>query len=174
MLAAASLRPAGGRAPLGAKPLQGLALPGGGYLVVARGADHALVDAPALASLSALHVLVACSLDEHVMICHAEGWADGRCRWRVAHDGQRSWHDLAVDGTPPPALAAIRDRAAQDQAAEDAGPAEVDFFFDVPLQLAYTLTGFKHDEPPPGIDLAACETLESAATAARPWWRLWG
>jgi hypothetical protein len=60
------------------------------------------------------------------------------------------------------------------QDTEDAGPKEVDFFFEVPLQVAKSLTGFKHDDESPGIDGDSFVVLKSAESASgRRWWQIW-
>lgn len=175
-LALMGLSPSGKRALLASQALQGLALPDGNYLVVARGCEHEIVSDRSLAALSTRSDVIACSLEEHVMCCDCSFWRHGRRLWRVEHDGQQSMRHLESEGELPAAFNDIRNRAEREQDAEDADAHEVDFFFEVPLQLARSLVGFKHDEPAAGIDLGAFETLVPAGEGignVRKWWQVW-
>jgi hypothetical protein len=45
---------------------------------------------------------------------------------------------------------------------------------EVPLQVAKTLTGFKHDEESPGVDGDNFVVLNADARASgRRWWEIW-
>jgi hypothetical protein len=74
-----------------------------------------------------------------------------------------------------PAIYADLLRKAQEaQDAEDADAAEVDFFFEVPLQLAHRIAGFKHDEEIAGINYEAFHVYDSqSGTPGRKWWQVW-
>lgn len=106
--------------------------------------DESEASDPFLASLSAGCEVVCCFLEEHVMVSRAAGWKDGDRLWSVLHDGQEDdVGDLQVVGAPPPELATIEAAARAEQRATPEG---VDFVFDVPVDLAKALTGFRHDE----------------------------
>lgn len=91
---------------------------------------------------------VACSIEEHVMCQEARGYRDGAEVWRVVHDPNRgeSLFHLEVSGAPPPQLDEIRARLETEQKAEGGEDANVDFISDVPLELAKSVCGFKHDD----------------------------
>jgi hypothetical protein len=177
-LALLNLAPTGHRGALASRPLQGLALPSGTYLVAAQGCDNVIISDQSLAALSVAREVVACSIEEHVMASRCEYWTGGRRSWRVGHDGQRTMRHLETDGVLPPSFDALR-RAAQDQQdAEDAGEAAVDFFFEVPLKLAQGIVGFKHDEPAAEIGPHAFETLALPGSGGsdgtdKKWWQIW-
>jgi hypothetical protein len=90
---------------------------------------------------------VGCSVEEHVMFQEARGYREGVEVWRVTHDPNEgeSLYDLTVIGDPPASLAAIRDAAVKEQDARGGEDAGVDFICDVPLDLARSICGFKHD-----------------------------
>ncbi|MFL5298287.1 MAG: hypothetical protein ACJ798_18060 [Phenylobacterium sp.] len=127
-------------------------LPGGWVIFVAPGLNDAFKDR--FVALSAGGEAVACSVEEHVMYQEARGYRDGAEVWRVVHDphkGESLFH-LDVTGTPPAQFAAIRDKIVEEQAAEGGEDANVDLVSDVPLDLAESICGFKHDgEWPEGL-----------------------
>lgn len=177
----------------GEAPLVGCRLPGGWFVVAARGCDHVLVSDAIGAAASLDGTAVACSLEEHVMSSSASAWIGGRQRWRVSHAGDGDVRSLTVTGEPPPELAAIREEHAARQDAERAGdPLAVDWYFEIPLVLAKKIVGFKHDEElPAGTEDGFVELrpVEGGALASigpgkgarplsgrggrRPWWRFW-
>ena len=103
-------------------------------------------DAGVLAEVSARSHVVACQAEEHMMASAAHGYRRGRREWEVVHDSSHGRDDLAVTGRPPAQLAEIHRRlAAQNEAqAPDSWP-RVDYLFDVPIELAESETGFRHD-----------------------------
>lgn len=89
--------------------------------------------------------IVSCQLHEGLMYSAVHGAEDGIELWSVIHDAQQSLHDLSVSGDPPEEFPAIKDGLFGEQEKEDAGSAEVDFVFDIPIELAASITGFRHD-----------------------------
>ena len=88
---------------------------------------------------------ISCQLHEGVMVSIAHGAQDGVEQWSVTHDAQAGLHDLTVEGIAPPALIEIKNRLFAEQQLEDGDKAEVDFIFDIPIDLAERITGFRHD-----------------------------
>ncbi|EKU75730.1 MULTISPECIES: hypothetical protein [Sphingobium] len=88
---------------------------------------------------------IACQLHEGLMFSAAHGAKDGIEMWSLSHDAQTDLHNLSMTGDLPATFPAIRDRLFEEQKAEDAGSAEVDFIFDIPIELAQSVTGFRHD-----------------------------
>lgn len=161
----------------GRKSIAGHSLPCGWHLVVAPGCDHALVSDSSLAALSASADVIACRVEEHVMFSSAEFWAHGERVWRVEHDAQESWRYLKSEGSLPAPYAVALQRAEEEQDAEDLGSKEVDFYFEVPLQTANQIAGFKHDEENAALDYDRFEFyalsskgLGKGATAK--WWQV--
>jgi hypothetical protein len=109
---------------------------------------------------------VYCFVEEHVMVSAASLWRDGKQVWRVTHDGQESADHLSTDGVAPPAFASIRDKYLAVQAAER--EEDVDHIFDIPVELARELTGFRHDQEPLGVSDG--EPFEVLEPIRKKWW----
>jgi hypothetical protein len=122
-------------------PFCGGVLPAGWFLVV-HGRHEFTNDE--VQRLSRGGEVVACFVEEHVMVSRAAGWKDGQQIWCVTHDAQESDRHLEVEGEPPAGFAAIRDRLTKQQE-EDGG---ADFIWDIPVDLAKEITGYSHEETP--------------------------
>lgn len=160
----------------GEAPVVGATLPDGWYLVVAAGCDHAIVSEDVLKLASAGGTAVGCSIEEHVMFASATLWRGGAKRWTVRHQGDLAIGDLDVSGDPPVELEEVRRSCAVSQAREGGEEAEVDFFFEIPVELARGLTGFRHDAlvpGSPGFEVLRAAKGGAVSRAARPWWRFW-
>jgi hypothetical protein len=153
-------------------PVSGGPLKKGWFLVVANDCAHRIVGEQLLADLSNDHDLVACSIEEHVMFSTATLWRSGRKQWSVTHDSSRGIRDLQVSGAPPASLEQHESRCAAQLNAEGGEESEVDYLFDVPLELAKELTGFKHDEVTDCHE-RPLEALKDDRPKPRPWWKLW-
>jgi hypothetical protein len=88
---------------------------------------------------------IACQLHEGLMFSAVHGAKDGVEMWSLSHDAQADLHDLSIFGDLPTTFVEIRDRLFAEQKAEDETRAEVDFIFDIPIELAQSVTGFRHD-----------------------------
>jgi hypothetical protein len=97
--------------------------------------------------------------EEHVMVSVATGWKDSQRVWSVTHDAQRDMEHLQAEGALPAAFASIRDRLCSEQQTAGGRKADVDFIFDVPVKLAQTLTGYRHDADIPGAGADPFEVL---------------
>jgi hypothetical protein len=145
-------------------------------LVVARGSDHRIAAARQLAALSADCEVIACSIEEHVMYSSCELWLRGQRRWRVVHDAQEGIDHLLASGDLPDDFAATRARFADQQDAEDG--TDVDLYFEIPLVLAQSRVGFKHDEVNASEDHEKFQVLRETSPSAddsrrKPWWQFW-
>jgi hypothetical protein len=121
-------------------------LPGGWLLLISPDLKDAFSDR--FVALSAGRDAVACAVEEHVMYQEARGYRDGAEVWRVVHDcnkGESVFH-LEVAGAPPGPFEDIRTKAVAEQEAEGGEDADVDLICDVPLDLAKSICGFKHDD----------------------------
>jgi hypothetical protein len=116
-------------------------LEGGWYVVVSN--DMNLLDPAKLPKWSAGGRLVACVVHEGSMNSLAMEWADGRQVWSVFHDGGDGGDQLDVEGALPEAFEELKREA---MTLKSDGGEGVDFVFDIPLDLAAELTGFRHDE----------------------------
>lgn len=99
-----------------------------------------------LARLSIDQDVLLCQVEEHVMASSAELWSGGKRKWWLAHEGETGPKGLVVDGDPPAALPAIRKEMEALQLAKGGDDAGVDYIFEIPLKVAKSLVGFKHDD----------------------------
>ena len=173
-------------------PLSGAQIPGGWYLIVTQRSGYVALDST-LEKLSSGCELVTCFLEEHVMCSFAAGWKDGRENWSLAHESAKGRGNLVVKGEPPPEFYSIRDQLVLKQKESDLeeaasksryGPA--DHIFDIPVQTATSLTGYRYDQSIPGL-VDGFEVLEGeipephgavvliTTTPKATWWgKLWG
>jgi hypothetical protein len=125
--------------------------------------DFALLEEEILHDFSQGRRLVACAVEEHVMISSCSEWVNGAPVWSATHIGEDGGDELEVAGVLPPVfegiVAKLRALEAQN-AEEDADEGlEVDYIFDAPLELAEAITGFRHDAVFEGV-FTACEPAE--------------
>jgi hypothetical protein len=79
----------------------------------------------------------------------------------------RGSESLEVEGEPPPVFSAIRERLTGEQAKRG----DADYIFEIPVEVAKSLTGFQHDED---IENAAAEPFEVLVAAkTKRWWQIW-
>lgn len=161
VLAALALRPTGQREDFPESPFVSTILPSGWFLVVAASAEHDIISESTMRHLSTDCEAVTCSVEEHVMVSEARGWRDGQLVWRVGHDSNRSIEDLQTEGELPPAFGAIRDRLSTQQRTAGGKKSDVDYIFDVPVELAKSFSNYRHDMDIPGIASDSFDVLES-------------
>jgi hypothetical protein len=128
----------------------------GWYLIVSNHTEQVVSDAAMRRLAASGCELVTCFVEEHVMVSRATGWKDGQLRWSVTHNSQKDRMDLDVQGEPPPEFAAIRDRKFAEQAA---GDRDCDYLFDIPVETARSVAGYRHDEDVPGLSGSVFEVL---------------
>jgi hypothetical protein len=130
-----------GRVPLaGLKPKDGWCAIFGHYSFVL---DITIgIDPPRLMRLPTKSQAVSCVVLEHANISYANLWQDGRHIWEVRHQPNMEQPDhLEFWGDLPPAFIGIWDAALQKR--RKIGGA--DYVFDVPIDVAAEITGFRHD-----------------------------
>jgi hypothetical protein len=111
--------------------------------------------------------LVFCQVEEHVMFSCAGYSVNGTNKYFVSHDSDKGETNLDEKGNFPAQYDEIRARLIGEQKKEDSkrssGDTEsmqfpVDYIFEIPIELAKSLTGFRHDEFSP--DEKSFEILE--------------
>jgi hypothetical protein len=122
---------------------------------------HTFVRDRTLQQVSAAAYIVAASIEEHVMFSSSEGWENGNLIWKVTHAFESGPRHLQEHGSLPKEYLSVKQRLLAAQQREDENSREVDYVFDVPLELAEAIVGFKHDKV---ID-ASFEVLEPAREA---------
>jgi hypothetical protein len=93
--------------------------------------------------------IVMCLVEEHVMASSSELWRGGKRAWWISHEGESGPKGLSLEGDLPECFASIRREMEEAQRAEGGDDAGVDYIFDIPLKVAQTLVGFKHDQDCP-------------------------
>jgi hypothetical protein len=128
--------------------VRGAALPTGWYLVLLDHVVHRLIKSRAiLTGLSRGCEVIACQIEEHDMYSGCFGLHDGELVWSVVHNSNEGRDHLKVRGEPPAALAEITARLRREEAQHQPGPVGVDYIIDIPLELAASFCGYRHDMP---------------------------
>lgn len=76
------------------------------------------------------------------MVSKSAGWKDGKEIWSVMHNPDEGLFHLEIQGDPPAALAAIRERITQKQEMEGDS---CDCTIEIPMALAAAITGYDHE-----------------------------
>ena len=120
-------------------------LPDGWYVILSN--EMGLLEPAKLAKWSEGARVVAVAIHEGSMNSLATEWRDGKQVWSVSHDGSEGGEQLDVEGQLPDVFAELQHEATAAQAEAGAEDGEgVNFVFDIPLDLAAEITGFRHDE----------------------------
>lgn len=154
-----ALRPTGKREEFPESPFTAAQLPSNWFLVVLNRDAQDIVRDKVVRELSLGGEVITCTVEEHVMCSEASCWRDGRRFWRVSHDSVSGIEDIKAEGEPPPAFAAIRDRLAAEQQTAGGKEAGVDYYFDIPVELAKSFTGYDSDHDTPGLEGDVFEVL---------------
>ena len=109
------------------------------------------------------HDLLYCLVEEHCMASSSEMWSGGSRKWWISHEGIDGPKGLDFSGDLPGDFQRIKTEMEETQKREGGDKAEVDYLFEIPLLVAKTITGFKHDEVCPHVvgDLFTVMEIES-------------
>lgn len=109
------------------------------------------------------------------MFSSAEQWIDGIRIWRAEHNGEHGPINIKTAGVLPLNFRKISETLIQEQQDDGGAQAGVDHYFDIPLQAAKAITGFKHDEEIAGIEYDRFDLLldNDSGSSKNPWWRFW-
>lgn len=158
------LEATGARQDIPGSQFTGVQLKEGWFVVVANNFDFA-ANLP-LEELSASRRLVACWLEEHVMCSGAVEWQNGKQLWSLDHNPENGLDHVEIGGQPPDGLQGFVAEAAQELAAEGGEKSLVDFHFDVPMTLAHSIVGFRHDRDVDSTLSEPFEVLEASEDGA--------
>lgn len=98
-----------------------------------------------LEKLSTHGVVVACQVHEGVMFSASYGYNRGKQMWAVQHDASKGIRDLKFSGELPPEFPNIQARLTAEQETHGGDRADVDYFFDIPVETARSLCPYRHD-----------------------------
>jgi hypothetical protein len=131
------------------------------YLIVSNYSEQVVPD-NILQRLSCGCEVVTCFVEEHVMLSSSSDWKDGHRCWSVIHNAQKRRDHLETQGQLPIAFSSILKQLQSKQKDADMNGKRVDFIFDIPVELAYTLAGYRHDRDVPGLSDKLFEVLDSS------------
>lgn len=128
--------------------------PGGWTLVGADDFDSPLFQQTSLAQVAKRCELVTVRVEEHIMYSSPEYWRNGEQEWFLSHDNQKGRMDLTAVGRAPGLFAEVKAHLLKQQRDYDAAnhSMRVDFLFDVPVETAARVVGFRHDRDFPAWD----------------------
>ncbi len=166
-LAELGFRPTGKREEVAESDLCGAELPNGWYLILSNHTETVATEATMQKLCSPGVELVTCFVEEHVNVSSASSWREGRQIWSVVHDHQMA-ETPDTEGDPPSQYKAILDDLTRQQREADEKGEDVDYLFDLPVEIARSVTGYRHDEDIPGMSGEVYEVLEGHAPAGEP------
>jgi len=147
-------------------PVCGAQIPNGPYVLYIN--DEITPSDSLFARLSQHGSLITCQVNETVMCSSASAWIGGVEQWAVSHDCQFGILHLETSGDVPAVLTEIRERLFRSQADSK----DVDYVFDVPVELFVAMGGVRYDQEIPGTDPTPWQELQRikpAQTKSR-WW----
>jgi hypothetical protein len=145
-------------------PFSAAELPTGWTILWAN--DPAFATIARCTELSLRAPVVSCWVNETAMVSSVNYFEAGDYLWFVGHDFQKGPDDLVFEGEVPPSFEEIRGRLdAQRLSYGDTQPA-VDFIFDVPIELAQSVAGYRHDQV--AFDWGTPQFTEATVAPERP------
>jgi hypothetical protein len=127
-------------------PFCGTRLGNNWTVVVLNGVAAAMDGTINLKHLSRLGDVIACFVEEHVMCSAAACWSAKRQVWSVAHRAEKGMRHLQMSGSLPDSAIDVVQATEAKLVAAGGSESEVDYYFDVPILLAKSVAGFRHDE----------------------------
>jgi hypothetical protein len=139
-------------------------LPSGWCVIFAEDFDWASEER--VLRLSRLGEAIGCQFEDKVdMTSVAFAARDGVALWRVFHENTSPYR-LDVTGTPPKTLDAIKARLFREQEENGGEESSVDFGHDVPLEVAKSICGYRHDDDDRHLVFLRLESLASSKAEA--------
>lgn len=161
ILARMALRDTGERDPYLEAETRGGWLANGWYVLWSF--DFGMYDDVLSSDPSAGGRVVACLTDDTTMMSAARENDDGSAVWSVTHYGDDGSDHLETDGDLPHGFVAIRARFAELHASQGRGRDRVDYIYEIPIETAAAVTGFRSDESDlEGPEVGAFTILEPA------------
>jgi len=80
------------------------------------------------------------------MASSAEFWSGGSRTWWISHEGIDGPKGLDFSGAVPNNFPQVKSEMEAKQKQENGEKSQVDYLFEIPLLVAKSITGFKHDE----------------------------
>ena len=145
-------------------PVVAATLPSGWYLIYFNDHDHP--DLGILAQQFPSVEFLCCETSETVKYSAVRFWQSGKLKWSVVHDSSKGFDHLEIRGELPPTWSLIDQRLRTLQKAKAKG---VDHLFDIPVELARDITGFRYDGNPGGYPVDCFSVLERNLPHSKGW-----
>ncbi len=125
----------------------GQSLPSNWYVVYANENEHPFFDRSKLLASSSRTDLVLMEIDDETLSCVLERFHEGKSLWRVQYASAAGPSSLIAEGELPSEFETIKGqyKELQDSQKVESG-LEVDYFFEIPLEFARSVVGFRHDD----------------------------
>jgi len=123
-------------------PVSGAELPTGWYVLFLNDVLHPYIELPALQRLSEGCEVVGAQVEEHVMVSASFSYRNGKRQWNITHEAEKGLENLETEGAPPQVFEDARARNLKLQVEKGEG---VDYIFEVPLEVAEAVCGYRHD-----------------------------
>lgn len=138
-----SLSISGEREEFPESPITEVALPEDWYLLHFNEFDTPALDDVSLETISKLGDVVTSQVHEGVMVSLASCFISGQLVWRVIHNAQISQDHLEATGDLPANFETIKSKKIKAQ--NEDFDQMVDYIFDVPIDLAMSVVGYRYD-----------------------------
>ena len=125
-------------------PMSVASLPGDWTIVWLNRFDHPFAEDASLHLFSRGCMLMAVHVHEGTMFSAVQMYQNCKRQWAVFRDFQAGEFHLEVLGNPPAKFADIANRQTKFHR-EDSKASGIDYMFEIPLELAESLCGFRHD-----------------------------
>jgi hypothetical protein len=109
-------------------------------------------------ALSSGGLAVGCFLEDHVMVSGACAYNHGARLWWVTHEPETGPNNLESGGNLPPEFESLRKQALRERKKDP----EVDFVFEVPVELTVLVCGYRADGDLPDYEFTELRPLRSA------------
>lgn len=149
--------------------IAGAELSSGWYIITMRPEVWNFISVASIKSLSILTTTLVCDIDEHSMQSMVSMWEAGGIKWSIGHDASRSISDLSTSGEVPAQFVDLVRLIAN---VPTGNPADVDLAFDVPIRVAESVAGFRHDRAQASGQLDQFQSLR--LLRATGYWILFG
>ncbi len=133
-----------------------------GWLIFVAADRFFQIDEP-MSEVSSSALTLGCEMYETASVSKVRAVQAGRQLWAVVHDPAETPDDVSVEGDPPPQFEEMRRRLQASQM--EPGGESCDYLFDLPLELAASLCGYRPDQ---SSALTWSVLGKKAATRRRP------
>jgi len=115
--------------------------------------------------------LLACDVCETTMFCSTSFFRGGKQVWSVAHNPEYGLDHISLNGDVPDTIIATVATLREEAKISQEGVDDVDFYFEVPVELFRTISGVRHDL----ANSFSFYALESKQVIPKKrFWKLWG